>query len=110
MVMIEKKIQELKEMAYRVRNFDCSEIADELQGIIGGGTIWNITNKVPLHDMKVLEYGELMDYKYHMVYEKDGKCLDLRYQEDWMSFDQYIREIKELNKKYGIEIIYMKEG
>jgi hypothetical protein len=90
-----------KSKYYNNRNFDCSEIAEDLFNASGGkGEIIEITGN---NGLRVKEYGEIMDFEYHEVFS-DGKYIyDPRYSDNPILKSDYLDALNNLNSG-GINI------
>lgn len=95
------EISRRKDFYFDERNFDCSEIAEDLFNVSGKGKIYEITPESGLLD--VLEYGSAKDYYFHTVYS-DGKYIfDPRYSDIPVLESDYFKMLEDLNPN-GIKI------
>ncbi len=90
-----------KSKYFNNRNYDCSEIAEDLFNAFGGkGEILEITSK---NSFKVKEYDEILEFDYHEVYSDGVYIYDSRYSYISILKNDYIDAIKELSGR-GINI------
>ncbi|WP_099192679.1 RHS repeat-associated core domain-containing protein [Tepidibacter mesophilus] len=90
-----------KSKYYNNRNYDCSEIAEDLFNSSGGkGEIIEITGN---NGLRVKEYDEILEFDYHEVFSDGTYIYDPRYNDMPMLKDDYINELNKLNSG-GINI------
>lgn len=100
-ILEELFVESFKKYKILNNNYDCSEIAEDLDLLAGGlgGEIFRLSPKNYLDEITIIEYGKEINVKYHDIFVLNGIVYDPRYSKDskLVPLREYIGKIGEIN-------------